>query len=587
MTAVDNLIVLAYLGVTVLVGLWATKKAARSTDDYFLGGRTLPWWLLGVSGMATFIDMSATASVSGWFYLMGIKGYWFMFNGHIALFLSFTMIYGGKWIRRSECTTNAEWMITRYGDGAAGKTARAVTAISAVLIALAFMPFFWIGAGKTLVGFFPFFDGNIHLAAACFFAMIAIYTVGGGFYGVVYTDFFQAILILAMILFFAAKAFAVGTPGYFAQHAPAGWFDLAPGGSAAMPRDYSGVEAVRSLLGKVPLLLPLLIFWFFNNILQGFAFPCDAWTAQRYYAARDTREASLVAVQWISLTSLRYLLLPAIAVLALPLAGKIADPEQAMPVVMRETLGPGLLGLIVACLLAAGMSTVSSIVNACAAYYVRDIHHAHFRPEATERELSRVSYFTTLLILAVGGVFGMTMVNIDSIWGWIMMSVFVGALPPNIAKWFWWRANGWSLAAGCVGGLGAAIATSLLPNFGGYSEIVSFVVVLGVSTIATIAAALLTPPTRMETLVAFYSKTRPFGFWGPVRAQLEPEVVATARAENRRDLQLLPVAVLWHFALFSVWGCLILKQWLLVGVLGGAIVVCTAILYRGWYRNLR
>lgn len=415
MKPIDYLIVVLYLGITVLVGLWASRKAARSTDDYFLAGRSFPWWMLGISGMATFIDMSATASVSGWFYMMGIKGYWFMFNGHIALFLSFTMIYGAKWVRRSGCATTGEWMITRFGPGRAGRAAQVVTAVFAVLVGVAMMPFFWIGAGKTLVGFFPFFDGNVHLAAACFFSMIAVYTVGGGFYGVVYTDFFQAILILVMILFFAVKGFMVGTPEYFAHYAPAGWFDPSPGGAGMMPRDYSGMAAVKTLLDKVPLLGPLLVFWIFNNLLQGLAFPCDAWTAQRYYAARDPREASLVAAQWISLTSLRYLLLPAVAVLALPLVAKIADPEQAMAVVMSETLGAGLFGLVVACLLAAGMSTVSSIVNACAAYYVMDIHHAYLRPRATERELSRVSWFTTASILAVGALFGLTMVNIDSI----------------------------------------------------------------------------------------------------------------------------------------------------------------------------
>ena len=91
----------------------------------------------------------------------------------------------------------------------------------------------------------------------------------------------------------------------------------------------------------------------------------------------------------------------------------------------------------------------------------------------------------------------------------------------------------------------------------------------------------------METLTSFYRRTRPFGFWDPVRANVEPEVVATARGENRRDLRLLPAAVLWHFSLFSVWGCLILKQWHLVVVLAMTIVVSSVILYFGWFKNLR
>lgn len=168
-----------------------------------------------------------------------------------------------------------------------------------------------------------------------------------------------------------------------------------------------------------------------------------------------------------------------------------------------------------------------------------------------------------------------------------MMSVFVGALPPNIVKWFWWRANGWSLVAGCLGGLLAALCVSLLPDFGGYSEIVSFLIVLLVSAVATVSATLLTPPAPMETLVAFYSRTRPAGAWEPVRSRLPEELARSIRAENRHDLSLLPVAVLWHFSLFSIWGCVIFKQWNLVAGLTITVLVTSGILYTCWYRKLK
>lgn len=172
MPVIDLSIIAVYLILMTGVGLWASKKAGKSTDEYFLGGRSLPWWLLGISGMASFVDVGATALVSGILYLLGMKGLWFMWNGHIALLLTFQMIYAAKWMRRSDCSTNAEWMVQRFGKGRPGSAARVATAVGALAIAIGFMPFFWRGAGEVLAGFIPIFEGQENLAAACFFGLI-------------------------------------------------------------------------------------------------------------------------------------------------------------------------------------------------------------------------------------------------------------------------------------------------------------------------------------------------------------------------------------------------------------------------------
>ena len=120
MNNLDIAIIIGYLLLITLVGLWASKKASGSTDDYFLAGRSLPWWLLGISGIASFIDVGATSAVSGWFFVSGAKAYWYMFNGHIALLLAFQMVFVAKWLRRSGCATNAQWMVQRFGGGSPG-----------------------------------------------------------------------------------------------------------------------------------------------------------------------------------------------------------------------------------------------------------------------------------------------------------------------------------------------------------------------------------------------------------------------------------------------------------------------------------
>ena len=634
MNSIDVWIVVGYLVLVSAVGLLASKRAAASTDSYFLAGRTLPWWLLGISGIASFIDVGATSAVSGWFFVAGAKAYWYMFNGHIALLLAFQMVFVAKWLRRSGCATNAQWMVQRFGRGTPGDAARIITAVLALAIAIAFMPFFWTGAGKTLAGFIPVFGQwaaalggggesgiaqyitDVNLAAFCFFALIAIYTVSSGFYGVVYTDFLQSFLIFGIIVFFAIQAFNAGTPDYFAQYAPEGWFEIDPGKPVVTPEGFVGNKSSQTLLQLLPLIGPLAVFWIINNFLQGFATPFDAWTAQRYYAAKDEKEASLVAGLWISLLSLRWLLLPAIAILALPLAAKINDPEQALAVVFT-TLAPGVAGLVLAALLAAGMSTVDTTVNSCAAYYTSDLHKPYLRKHASPKELKRVSYLVSLGILVIGGLLGVFGDSIVGIWGWIIMGLFVGTLPPNIVKWFWWRANGWGFAGGCLTGLAIALlavipATRVWVNgqeylifdwalyrdfvlglFGdpaelaGLGEAVTFCTVFIGSAIGTLVFTLATPATDMNTLEAFYRRVRPFGFWGPVRARVEGETMAEINCENRRDLLLLPVACLWQFSLFTLWGMVILKRWTIVAVIGVLLVATTALLYQFWFRNLK
>ncbi|MFC4994287.1 sodium:solute symporter family transporter [Rubritalea tangerina] len=600
MPLIDLTIVIVYLLLMTAVGMWASKKASGSTDEYFLGGRSMPWWLLGISGMASFVDVGATALVSGILYLLGMKGIWFMWNGHIALLLSFQMVYAAKWMRRSGCATNAEWMTLRFGRGRPGSAARVATAIGALAIAIGFMPFFWRGAGEVLSGFIPFFEGQQNLAAACFFGLIALYTVSSGFHGVIYTDFFQAFLILFLILYVATQALYTGTPEYFAQHAPDGWFNPHPNGATeSTPRDYSGVQAAKSLMDQLPLLLPLVGFWFLNNILQGAATPFDAWTAQRYYAAKNEREASLVSAQWISLTSLRWLLLAGIAVLALPYAMDIGHPEKTFSTVLTKVLPVGISGLMLAALISAGMSTVDTTVNSCAAYYVKDIYQPFINPDASEKKLTRIAHIVSFLILFVGGLLGTFATNIDSVWNWIIMGLFVGTLPPNILKWFWWRFNGWGFAGGCISGFLAALATFLpviqnlkanlttsIPLLGA-DQIFTFSFVFIIATLGTITFTLCSQPTNRDELVAFYQNTRPFGFWGPIRAIADSHTVAHAKAENKRDIALLPIACLWHFSLFTLWPCLIFKQWHFVIPLLATLLVTGGLLWKFWYKNLK
>ena len=569
----DTSIIILYFLFITGVGLYVSKRASGSINEYFLGGRHIPWYILGISGMATFIDMSGTMLQVSFFYMLGVKGYWVAWRGAIALFLAFFMIFMAKWLNRSGAMTNAEWMVFRFGPGKQGKMARLLSAISILLLAIPIVSYFFVGSGKFLSLYLPF---SPEISALIFFIIVMIYTVAAGFYGVVYTDLFQSVLILGVIAFITVKAFMVGTPEYLEKFTTPEWRTLIPTSwSIDMP---SGYENMR-FLGM------LIIFWFISNVFQGFSAPLDGWTSQRYYAAKNERESSLVAFQWITLFSLRFPLMMGLGVLAVGIAGAISDPEMALPAVIDRYVPVGVKGVLLAALIAAAMSSVDSIINSSAAYFVKDIYHAFIRPDADRKHLLRVSYIATICIFIAGIAIGWVLPNINSIWAWIMMGLLTGMMPPNILKWFWWRFNGVGYAAGMGSGLfGAMIAGVFFPEA---PEYMTFSFVIGMSTVGTVLGTFLGKSTDMDILVAFYKKTRPFGFWGPVRSRCESGLVEDIRRENRRDLLLLAPACLWQTLLFWMMTAIVVRKWVSFGSSMCAVAVLSWVLYRYWYCNLK
>ena len=569
----DISIIIVYFLLVTGIGLYVSKKASGSINEYFLGGRHIPWYILGISGMATFIDMSGTMLQVSFFYILGVKGYWVAWRGAIALFLAFFMIFMAKWLNRSNVMTNAEWVEFRFGKGGQGKVARVLSAVAMLLLAVPIVSYFFIGSGKFLSIYLPY---PPEISALIFFAIIMVYTVAAGFYGVVYTDLFQSVLIMGVIIFITVKAMTVGTHDYFALHTNPEWRAIIPTSwEIDMPQGYENMR----FLGM------LIIFWIISNIFQGFSIPTDAWTSQRYYAAKDERESSLVAFQWITLFSFRFLLMMGLGVLAVGIAGKISEPEMALPAVINHYVPVGVKGLLIAALLAAAMSSVDSIINSTAAYFVKDLYQAFIRPEADRKHLLWVSYITTLALFIVGIAIGWVLPNINAIWAWIIIGLLTGVIPPNILKWFWWRFNGMGYALGMGSGLtGAVFAGLLFPNA---AEYFTFSFVIAVSATGTIIGTFLGKPTDMDVLIDFYRKTRPFGFWTPVRELCEPEYVADIRRENRRDLLLLVPACIWQVTLFWMMTAFVAKKWLSFGGSFAVVVVLSVVLYKYWYLNLR
>jgi len=573
---IDLTIIIIYFVIVTGVGLYVSKKASGSIDEYFLGGRRFPWYLLGLVGMATYFDMSGTMFQVSYFYMLGVKGYWVCYQGALALFLAFLMVFMGKWLNRAKCMTNAELMGLRFGQDIQGQFARLVSAISVVILVVAFIGYFFVGAAKFLPIYVPISTISPNMIALIFFVIVGTYTIASGFHGVVFTDIFQSILIFVIIIFITTKALIIGTPEYFAQYTTPEWHQLIPRSwSIDVPLGYEHMQ----MLGV------LILAWIVMNVFQGFALPIDAWTSQKFYAAKDPRESSLIAGQWVSLFSLRFLLMMGMGVLAVGIADKIAEPEMALPAVIMELVPVGVKGLLIAALIAAAMSTVDGFLNSSAAYFVNDIYKSYIRKKSSGKHLVKVSYITTAAILIIGITIGWKVETIDSIWGWIIMGLLTGTLPPNIAKWFWWRFNG----AGFAGGMGAGIFAAIIHKvmLAAAPPFATFAFVIAISAIGTIIGTYLGKPTDMKTLVTFYKQIRPFGFWGPVRAQCEPALVADIKQETSHDLKLLAPACFWQVTLFWMMTAIVAKKWLSAGGSFVIVAVLSIVLYKYWYKQLK
>ncbi len=596
MALIDYIIVFVYLLSMVLVGLYFQKKASSGIDSYFLAERGLPWWALGASGMASNLDVSGTMINTAFVFALGASGFFIEIRGGVTLIMAFLMIFQGKWNRRALVMTLAEWMSFRFGKDKQGDVARLVAAISVIIVTIAMITYFAIGAGKFVgefLGIPPLFGLSSEFwAASIMIALALIYTVASGLYGVVWTDVFQGtlifftimyVVILAFTKFHLPEVFNVSVPlknGGFMPLATTkeAWTSVIPHWKLNLPAN--SAYSIYNLFGIV------ILFYLIKVTLEGSG-GTSQYMIQRYFAAKSDREAGLLSLFWTFLLSFRWPFIVAIAMMGVVFGtqqGVIQDPERVLPMVINELVPIGIKGLIVAGLMAAAMSTFDSTVNAGAAYWVKDIYQAYINPKASQKLLLRHSRWASVAIVVLGLGFMLLIHNINEIWGWITSSLGAGMLIPTMARWYWWRMNGYGFAAGTILGMVAAILQKIfLP---GIPEYFSFIIATTASLIGLIAGTYLSAPTDENVLFEFYKRTRPFGFWKPVRRKMDPQILAQIDKENHRDIISTFFAVPWQVILFLTGMAIVIKRWDEFAWLFALLVILSAGLYFNWFRHL-
>jgi Na+/proline symporter len=597
MSIIDIIIVVVYLIVITLIGIYFERKASSGIDSYFLGSRKIPWWALGASGMASNFDVSGTMINVALIYAFGAIGFFVEMRGGLVLIMAFLMIFMGKWNRRSKVMTLAEWMTYRFGDGIQGKSARFISALSTLIITIAIVSYFSVGAGKFIgdVLGIPEFLGlsSEFWAASIIIVLTTIYTVASGLQGVVWTDVFQGILIFVMIIivcsiaFFSAsipEAFSISVPLKDGGFLPIettrdAWTSILPSWNLNFPENSS--YSIYNLFGVA------LLFYLIKVVIEGSA-GTGGYMAQRFFAARSDRDAGLLSLFWVFLLSFRWPFIAAIAVLGISYGvtsgAIISDPEKVLPTVIFNILPIGLKGLLVAGLMAAAMSTFSSLINSGASYWVRDIYQEFINPKASEKKLIIHSRLSSIIIVLLGLGLTVNIKSINEIWGWLTMGLGAGMVVPLLVRWYWWRMNGFGFTAGTVFGMGAAIVQKIF--YPDATEYLSFAILLISSFSATIIVTLLTQQTNKETLIKFYKTTRPFGFWKPIKSLLPDEKKTQINSENKRDIIAICFALPWQIVLFLTGMTVILKRFDLFYFLLVILIGLSAGLYYFWFRHL-
>jgi solute:Na+ symporter, SSS family len=644
----DYAIVLLYIVAMVGIGVYLRRRASTSLDEYLIGARALPWWMLGISGVMDFWDLAGTMIIVSFLYMLGPRGLFIEFRGGAVLVLAVTMLWTGKWHRRSGCLTAGEWMIYRFGDGPAGRMAQFARASAGIVVTIGMFGYLAKGAGLFLSSFVPF------TPLQCAFVLLvtsALYTMVAGFRGVVATHIMQlAIILVAATTIIVLGIEKVGTISSLPELTARvtgnpEWSSAVPAAFTPMPDGYRVYE-------------PLLLFaslYLLRNVLFG----SGAGDDPKYFGARSDADCGKLTLLWIVIISIRWPMMLCIAILGVSLVNELypdpgqprqiaamiqavaptsehewgseisrlafsptkdldplrarlehalgqqwqakllmvsyfgtIDPERIMPAVMLSSIPPGFRSLILVSLLAAAMATSSAWINQASGFFVRDIYQKHLRPNANIKELLIASWLFIVALVATSLLFAFSAKNINDVWAWIIMGLGGGMVFPQLLPLYWARFNGIGYTVGTLTGVVAAIGIRwlgpYLPSAWSFVNAESWsLMILGLTGLAaSVVGTLFSSATPEPVLRHFYLTTLPFGSWSRFRCLLPTPLRQRVSAEHRRDVVGLPFALMFQISILLVPMLLIVRNWTGSATCAFLASASFGILYFVWLRKI-
>ena len=621
---IDLSIVLLYLLATIFIGFYISKRASKDIQSYFLGGNSLPWWMLGVSDASGMFDIAGTMLIVYWLTVYGMKSMWIPWIWPVFNQI-FLMVYLSAWLRRSNAMTGAEWLKTRFGTGKGATLSHFIVVIFALISVIGFLSYGFKGIGKFASAFLPalvtdpqtllkYPQINENLYGLILMAITTLYVVKGGMMSVVATELVQYGILTISAIAIGIIAMVHVSPEMLNSVIPSGWKDIWFG--TKLDLDWSTitsavatkVTAFNSWIQSDGYSMFGIFFGMmvFKGIFVSAAGPAPNYDMQRILSTRSPKEAakmnSLVSVV---LNPTRYFMAAGLTILALTnfdalYKTSVSSPdfEAILPEVISRYVPVGLLGFLMAGFIAAFMSNFAATVNAAPAYIVNDIYKKYINPNASAKRYVRMSYVASVAIVIIGVSIGFFVESINQIALWLVASLWGGYTAANVLKWYWWRFNGYGYFWGMVSGIATSLVILVLEQFHLLSflndfplpanpSMNSFPIIFFISIVGCIVATLITEPEDDEVLMKFYHNVRPWGFWKPVREKVmkvDPEFVANKNF--KRDMINIAVGATWQVTLMATPVFLVIREYTSLIICVGILIVTTTFLKLNWWDKL-
>ena len=583
LSTTDYAVILVFFAVNLGIGLYYARRGGKSVSEFFLSGRNVPWWLAGVSMVATTFAVDTPLAVTGFVNQHGIAGNWVWWSSVMSGIL--TVFFFAKLWRRSGVLTDVEFIELRY-SGAPAAALRLVRAIfQGVIVNTIIMG--WVNLAMAKVLTLTLHVPKLEALAVCL-VFTAVYVTIGGLWAVLVTDLLQFVVKLSMAIVLAVSVVA------------------AVGGIGSLQTQLAALDATHQTASRGSVLaffpttneawLPLFTFvtyiavqWWASSY-PGAEPGGGGYIAQRIFSARSETDSLLATlffnVAHYALRPWPWILVALGALVLYPhgvagVDGKI-DPELGYVQAMIDYLPAWLRGLMMAGFLAAYMSTMGTHLNLGASYLTNDVYRRFMRANASEAHYVGVSRWATMIVmlLAIAGAYAMT--NVGDAWKYLFgLTAGVGLV--MILRWFWWRVNAWSeisaLATSAVVS-NALLIAHVFPESDPNAVAKALLVTVAVTTLVWLAVTFATPPEPVETLDRFYRRVRPSAVgWGPI-AQRIP--VAAGDSLGTSAIDWVAGCGLVYGMLFGI-GKLVLASYPSALAYGAVALVCAAVIAR----NLR
>jgi SSS family solute:Na+ symporter len=606
---VDISIIVLYLLATIFIGLWYRKKARENKDSYMLGGKKLPWYMLGLSDASDMFDISGTMWMVSLCFAYGMKSIWIPWLWPVFNQV-FLMMYLSRWLRRSNAATGAEWLGTRFGKTGAGVgSSHTIVIVFALFSCFGFLAYGFIGLGKFIEIFAPwsyvkaYIPFNIpaqyvpQFYGIIFTLFAMFYSILGGMHSIVLGDVIKYSIMTVACVWIAF--IAVSKLNGHTLNVPNGWFS--PFFGARLNLNWTGIitEVNQKIKDDGYSLFGLFFMMMtFKGFFAALAGPAPNYDMQKILSTRSPEEASKMSgFVNIILLPVRYALIISLTILGLlyyhqmnlkDVSGAV-DFERILPAVINNFLPVGLVGLLLAGLLGAFMSTFSGTLNAAQAYIVNDIYIKYVDPKASTKKIMGMNYMVGILVVVIGVVLGFFVKNINTVLVFIVSALYGGYIAANVLKWHWWRFNASGFFWGMLSGIIASMLLALIALFFDTGDILYwFPVLFAISIAGSVIGTYATPPTEMAVLKSFYTNVRPWGAWGPVQKLVMADDPTFQPNKNfKLNMFNVVIGTIAQLCLTILPMYLILMQKLPLLVTAGILLVIILVLKKTWWNKLK